>query len=1128
MRSASDVLSESQKKGRPKDARTKRKARGDAGRQEPPPAASAGQTQCSSASTTKAAQAEQDNDECRLPLSSSLDSFLLAARPDPHSPQVSPPESLIKTTLYKFQQQALAWMIDRETNLTDLLGLPQPNWIRIKSNAAMPLSGAPTRNFVATEEEAHADEKPSLPSDEAPSKRRKASRAETLSESGQPGCQSRSKSPASSSTAPLAFFLDKVSGTPSLRSFHITLPRQSGGVLADAMGLGKTLEILSLVATNPRPSSGFADSSQSARLVSEMPVEQRPANTSATLIVAPAALMHQWNTEIHRHLCNAKVVQYTPEWLESETRQTVRSRISEQLDGAIICLVSYETLSSDYSRSEVATRQTRKGAISPLLEVVWHRIVLDEAQLFAAKSTGSSVSSMCGALWRSHSWVCSSTPLRQPKDLLPILSFLDYDVFCVRRIFNELVEGNLFRAKEDPEAARQIWSLAVKLFWRNERAHVADQLSLPPQSSTRLGVKARGLEAAIYTRESRTVRKEFLRLLGKIAPNFTRLRGSVANLRQLASHPSVASALGYSNADTFASFFTKSRNATRAAYMREVLDGCTLAVSLDTIIKALKHEEDSFVWSRNSRLSLSLFSESAVEEILHHWSALSESLIEMQVADKQLTRQEIDDFVEADGQPVNPVLDPRSIERHSSLTVREAHLSLQHAISAASMADFPARHRNRCVGLAFQREVFYADTVNANQVHRYHPLVGDAGFTEDEEWMREIMGVDYEDEKKRAAMERTIRAQGEGSNPVMKNRLRGKAEGHRTRERVWGWVPKRTLPSMMADLQAIRERCESTLRDLRWIENRMKEEGVHLDPSKTSADGSDQNTDKNSHGSSPSDCIICLETPIVVGLLPCLHSACYDCLCELAQKNNNICPYCRRSFAGVSEISEILPARDSSAGAEGYEVGEAEAEYGVKVATLAMEIMQRLKEDPSTKVVVFSLWRKMLNKVFEGLYKMGIDCAVFGGGSAAQTQALADFGGSGDKSVLLCPMKMSEGAAGLTLTMANVGYVMEPVLNANLLAQAKGRLNRIGQSRATEIVEMFVETSIEERILALADRRGNGAMGSGESSRGGNQSEQEHKREQAQVSEVEEDVFSVEELKFLFDVKESEIEGSVS
>lgn len=1135
LRSGIDILAEHLESRKKKDAakfarRLESFARGSDGSaaQSATPSASSLAARPNPPSDVYTEGAEEGAEERDLPLSSSLNSLLLAARPDPNSPELHPPQGLIKTPLYKFQRQALAWMIDRETNVNDVTGLPLPNWVRIRNRRSL----ADTDEQKSTSQgkqgkgKARADTVPAAQADSKNSEVAASARSSPSKVKGQPKAsagashqkqrskgsepsptkrqrQSLGKGPeqtdeeeisngnevdAAVSAACDSFYLDVVSGTPSDRAFFTQMPRQSGGVLADAMGLGKTLEILSLIAAHPRPLQGFKDTSRSAQLIAEMTEEDRPLETGATLIVVPHALLQQWVNEIHRHLRTAEVVVYAVEWQEEQSRKAVREEMRELLKDVTICLVSYEALSRDYIRSKAAAKQSRQMALSPLLEVLWYRIVLDEAQLFAAGSPGSSVSGMCGSLWRSHSWVCSSTPLRRCKDLLAILTFLDYDVLVVRNFFNEFVEGNLIRAKTDAEAARQIRSLMVKLFWRHERAHVADQLSLPPQTDTTLGVTARGLEAAIYTREFRRARQATCEELAKNHSRPQIARFAVQRLRQLLSHPSVTSELGYAKADTFASLFGKMHAAARREFVRDVLEGCSLVVALDTLVKVLEHEEENFDWRGAGKNKSLVITVDALKKALRGWSARCEVVVELQIRDKLYTAADVDALEAEEWNTTDATGDLRSIVRHSNLTAREAKVALKQCLAYDVPEEFPPKHRNRGIGLAFQPEVSFVDQVDAALASRYHPLVTDAGSAEDSDWLQELLGDDYADVTKRAAAEKMLRAQGNDANPVvMKNRLRGKAEGHRAKERVWAWIPKRSLQATKNELEAVALRCDAKLQDLRWIENRMHEEGVEIRTSAvTRSTGSEGGGSEGANGSDAADaasderdCIICLETPIVVGLLPCLHSACYDCLCELAKTNAQVCPYCRRGFDGIRDIQEILPARRSSAdegeGNTGYEMSEAEGEYGIKVAALAMDIMERLKKDGSTKVVIFSMWRMMLQKVHEGLYKMGIECAVFAGSGNAEARALYAFGrkGDGGKSVLLCPMRMSEGAAGLTLTMANVAYIMEPVLNANLLAQAKGRLNRIGQERPTTIVQMYVKDSIEERILELLEQRRN-------------------------------------------------------
>ncbi len=70
------------------------------------------------------------------------------------------------------------------------------------------------------------------------------------------------------------------------------------------MGLGKTLESLSLVAAHPRPTIPISwrnDTSRSARMIADMEPSERPFISRATLVVCPAALVEQWMDEIRKH-----------------------------------------------------------------------------------------------------------------------------------------------------------------------------------------------------------------------------------------------------------------------------------------------------------------------------------------------------------------------------------------------------------------------------------------------------------------------------------------------------------------------------------------------------------------------------------------------------------------------------------------------------------------------------------------------------------------------------------------------------------------------------------------------------------------------------------------------------------
>lgn len=75
-----------------------------------------------------------------------------------------------------------------------------------------------------------------------------------------------------------------------------------GGVLAEEMGLGKTVEMISLILLHKRP--------ETQNLVFDSYINESVRPTSATLIVTPPSILQQWISEINRHAPGLKVTHY--------------------------------------------------------------------------------------------------------------------------------------------------------------------------------------------------------------------------------------------------------------------------------------------------------------------------------------------------------------------------------------------------------------------------------------------------------------------------------------------------------------------------------------------------------------------------------------------------------------------------------------------------------------------------------------------------------------------------------------------------------------------------------------------------------------------------------------------------
>lgn len=179
-------------------------------------------------------------------------------------------------------------------------------------------------------------------------------------------------------------------------------------MLAEEMGLGKTVEIIALVLSHPRPPPGASDADDGADDYIDTPLPmtrktrrtrsmrgreraQRPSSSSsaaaaapsssssssnckirsgATLVAMPRALAAQWMSEVQHHAPHASVVYYDGEADDADAHAHAR-----WLAGQDIVLVQHEVLEYPY----------REGALS---RVNWWRLVVDEAHLLNPSQLG--------------------------------------------------------------------------------------------------------------------------------------------------------------------------------------------------------------------------------------------------------------------------------------------------------------------------------------------------------------------------------------------------------------------------------------------------------------------------------------------------------------------------------------------------------------------------------------------------------------------------------------------------------------------------------------------------------------------------------------------------------------------
>ncbi|PTD08869.1 putative SWI/SNF-related matrix-associated actin-dependent regulator of chromatin subfamily A member 3-like protein 1 [Fusarium culmorum] len=141
-------------------------------------------------------------------------------------------------------------------------------------------------------------------------------------------------------------------------------PQCYGGIVADPMGLGKTLTMIALVATDL--DSEISNDNAGDEFHSKVPT---------TLIVVPPSLIGTWEEQLLEHVVESGLTYH-------QYHQKGRQISVNKLEGTHIVLTTYHTISAEWNSSN-------KGKSSVLFSVCWNRIILDEGKFARLKINGT-------------------------------------------------------------------------------------------------------------------------------------------------------------------------------------------------------------------------------------------------------------------------------------------------------------------------------------------------------------------------------------------------------------------------------------------------------------------------------------------------------------------------------------------------------------------------------------------------------------------------------------------------------------------------------------------------------------------------------------------------------------------
>ncbi|KLU90623.1 hypothetical protein MAPG_10475 [Magnaporthiopsis poae ATCC 64411] len=200
----------------------------------------------------------------------------------------------------------------------------------------------------------------------------------------------------------------------------------TGGILADLMGMGKTLTAITAIATTRLHAKGFVSSAaQSGR--------GRPHGP--TLVVVPSVqLMSVWKSEISKHVKPSRLL--VCEFHGPKRAESPRVLIQT---GSDVVITTYSTLVED-------SKKCQKDRV--LQNIIWYRVVLDEAHWIHNQSAKRFKAAK--ALASQRRWCLTGTPVQNSlNDLASLVGFLDIQPFAQPAKFRDHILRPLGEGSKD-------------------------------------------------------------------------------------------------------------------------------------------------------------------------------------------------------------------------------------------------------------------------------------------------------------------------------------------------------------------------------------------------------------------------------------------------------------------------------------------------------------------------------------------------------------------------------------------------------------------------------------------------------------------------------------------------------
>ncbi|KAK6456101.1 SNF2 family N-terminal domain-containing protein [Scheffersomyces xylosifermentans] len=314
-----------------------------------------------------------------------------------------------------------------------------------------------------------------------------------------------------------------------------------GGILADEMGMGKTIQTIALFM---------------------MDLKKRP-----NLVVGPTVALMQWKNEIEKHTVEGslKVLLF---------HGANRTSSAEELSKYDVILTSYSVLESVFRKQNYGFKR-KNGLVkekSPLHEVEFYRVILDEAHNIKDRTSGTAKAA--NNLKTQKKWCLTGTPLQNRiGEMYSLIRFMKiapfHQYFCTRcecnseewkfsdwrhcdqcghspmvhtNFFNHFMLKNIQKfgiAGDGLVSFQNIRLLLGNIMLRRTKLERADDLGLPPRIVEIRKDKFNEEEKDLYTSLYSDSKRKFNDYVaeGVVLNNYANIFTLITRMRQLADHP---------------------------------------------------------------------------------------------------------------------------------------------------------------------------------------------------------------------------------------------------------------------------------------------------------------------------------------------------------------------------------------------------------------------------------------------------------------------------------------------------------------------------------------------------------------------------------------------------------------